>query len=238
MLHIHRKKILLIGLLASLFSPELRAQSTMRYRRVHLEDYEDRAIRYGFLFAAPMTRFNVKYSPGYVTADSAYQLYSPNKVGFRVGFVMNAVLSEHFDVRITPAVSLYGRSVEYRYPGGIQKTELRESTWLEFPLLLKYKSKRRMNSRMYVVGGTSLGIETNVRRREVAGASRLLTKNTDLTVEYGIGFEQFFEFFKFAPELRFSHGLVNLFEPLQGSPTSVGIQKLRTHTVTLYLTFE
>ena len=91
---------------------------------------------------------------------------------------------------------------------------------------------------MYVVGGGSLGIETNVRRREVAGSSRLLTKNRDLTVEYGVGFEQFFEFFKFAPEIRFSHGLVNLFEPVQGNAANIGIQKLRTHTITLYLTFE
>ncbi|MFC5410374.1 outer membrane beta-barrel protein [Larkinella bovis] len=222
----------------ALFSLEGQAQSAMRYRRMHLEDYEDRTIRYGFLFAAPVTRFNIKYSDAYVSRDSAHQLYSPNKVGFRVGFIMNTILSEHFDVRVTPAVSLYSRSIESKYPGGISKSEVRESTWMELPVLLKYKSKRRMNSRMYVIGGGSFGIETNVRRREVAGSSKLLTKNRDLSVEYGIGFEQFFEFFKFAPEIRFSHGLVNLFEPVQGNTANIGIQKLRTHTVTLYLNFE
>ena len=236
--YLHRKKSIALGLLLTMLGPALQAQSSMRYRRIHLEGYDDKTIRYGFLFAAPVTRFNIKYSDAYVSSDSAHQLYSPSKVGFRVGFVMNTILSEHFDVRVTPAVSLYSRSVEYKYPGGTGKKEVRESTWLEFPVLLKYKSKRRMNSRMYVVGGGSLGIETNVRRREVAGSSRLLTKNRDLTVEYGIGFEQFFEFFKFAPEIRFSHGLVNLFEPVQGNAANIGIQKLRTHTVTLYLTFE
>lgn len=210
----------------------------MRYRRIHLEDYDDRTIRYGFLFAAPVTRFNIKYSDAYVSSDSAHQLYSPSKVGFRVGFVMNTILGPHFDVRVTPAVSLYSRSVEANYQGGTSKKEVRESTWVELPLLLKYKSKRRHNSRMYVVGGGSLGIETNVRRREVAGSSKLLTKNRDFAIEYGIGFEQFFEFFKFAPEIRFSHGLVNLFEPEQGNTANIGIQKLRTHTVTLYLNFE
>ena len=219
------------------------AQSEMKYRRVHLEDYDDKSIRYGFLFAAPVTRFNIKYNSGYAqpasaTGDSTYQLYSPNQVGFRVGFIMNAILSEHWDVRLTPAVSIYSRSVEYRYTGGTSKSELRESTWVELPLLFKYKSKRRMNSRMYMVGGASVGMETNVRKREVTGSSRLLTKNTDLAVEYGIGFEQFFEFFKFAPELRFSHGLVNLYQPVQNANFNRGLQRLTTHTVTLYLTFE
>ncbi|GAB3926536.1 outer membrane beta-barrel protein [Larkinella terrae] len=238
LLYLHRKKSLAICLLLAMLAPDLRAQSSMKYRRIHLEDYDDKPIRYGFFFAAPATRFNIKYSDAYVSADSAHQLYSPSKVGFRVGFVMSTILSEHFDVRVTPAVSLYSRSVDYNYPGGTSRKEVRESTWLEFPVLLKYKSKRRMNSRMYLVGGGALGIETNVRRRETAGASRLLTKNRDLTVEYGIGFEQFFEFFKFAPEIRFSHGLVNLFEPNQGNTANIGLQKLRTHTVTLYLTFE
>lgn len=231
---------LLLGL-SLLNSPGARAQSEMKYRRVHLEDYDDKAIRYGFLFAAPFTRFNIKYNNNYAQAangDSTYQMYSPNQVGFRVGFVMNAILSEHWDVRLTPAVSIYSRSVDYRYAGGTSKSELRESTWVELPLLFKYKSKRRMNSRMYLVGGASLGLETNVRKREVTGSSRLLTKNTDLAVEYGIGFEQFFEFFKFAPELRFSHGLLNLYEPVQNANFNRGLQRLTTHTVTLYLTFE
>ncbi|GAB3250282.1 hypothetical protein GCM10027347_07950 [Larkinella harenae] len=238
LLYLHRKKSIAVCLLLALAFPDVQAQSSMRYRRIHLEDYEDRAIRYGFLFAAPITRFNIKYSDAYVRSDSAHQLFSPNKTGFRVGFVVNAILSDHFDVRTTPSVSLYSRSVEANYPSGATRKEVRESTWVELPVLLKYKSKRRMNSRMYVVGGGSFGIETNVRRREVAGSNKLLTKNRDLSVEYGIGFEQFFEFFKFAPEIRFSHGLVNLFEPVQGNTANIGIQKLRTHTVTLYLNFE
>lgn len=235
---ISRKKILLIALLGSLLAVKAQGQTAMRYRRVHLENYDDRPLRYGFFFALPSTRFNVKYSDAYMTADSAYQLFSPNRTGFRVGFVLNALLSDHFDLRTTPSVSLYGREVIYRYAGGTERKEVRESTWLEIPLLLKYKSQRRHNSRMYVIGGLSLGLEANVRKGESQGSSRLLTKTRDLSVEYGIGFEQFFEFFKFAPELRFSHGLVNLFEPVQVSTANQSIRGLNTHTVTLFLTFE
>jgi len=101
--------------------------------------------------------------------------------------------------------------------------------------LLKYKSLRRVNSRMYMVAGFTLGLETNVKRSR--GGGQLDTKSSDFSVDYGVGYEQFFEFFKFAPELRFSHGLGNVFRPSKNS-AGVGISKLTTHTVTLYLNFE
>lgn len=214
-----------------------RAQSSYKYVRKHLERYDDKEIHYGFFFAAPVTRFSVKYSPAFVTKDSAYRIYSPNKPAFRVGFVINALLNDRFDARFTPSVSLFSREVHYDYPGGATRTETRESTWLDFPLLLKYKSERRNNSRMYLLAGGAFSIETNVRRNEAAGGSRLSTGTMDFAVEYGIGFEQFFEFFKFAPELRFSHGLVNLYRPGTNA-ASLGINKLTTHSVTLYLNFE
>ncbi|WP_266363474.1 type IX secretion/gliding motility protein PorT/SprT [Tellurirhabdus rosea] len=241
MLYLHRKKIALTALLLALWAGEtVQAQSTVRYRRVHQEGYDDKVVHYGFLFALPVTRFNVKYSDAYVTQDSAYQLYSPSKAGFRVGFVMNAAMTEHWDVRMTPAISLYGRTLEYKYANAPTRKETRESAWLELPILLKYKSQRRHNTRMYALAGISLGIETNVRRREVTGSSRLLTKNTDVAVEYGVGLEQFFEFFKFAPELRFSHGLVNLFEQpnVNVNQYNQSVRRLNTHTVSLYLNFE
>ncbi|QKZ12717.1 porin family protein [Spirosoma sp. KUDC1026] len=226
--------VLLLSLLATL---PTQAQ-TYKYVRKHLEHYDDKPIHYGFFFAAPITRFSVGYSPAFVTsADSSYRIYSPNKGGFRVGFVINGYLDDRFDLRLTPAVSLYSREVQYDYPGGTSRTEVRESTWLDFPLLLKYKSQRRNNSRMYLLAGGAFSFETNVRRRETQGLSRLSTGTTDLSVEYGIGFEQFFEFFKFAPEIRFSHGLTNLYRPSTNA-ASVGIRKLTSHSITLYLNFE
>ncbi len=207
-----------------------------RYIPKYQEHYEDKAIHYGFFFAAPTTHFIVQHNDAFVNADSASRIYGPNNTGFRVGFVMNTYLTPRFDLRITPAVSIYNRAVNFDYPGGTQLTEVRESTWLEIPVLLKYKSERRVNSRMYMVAGVTFGLETNVRKG-AQGVGRLSTNTTDLTVDYGIGFEQFLEFVKFAPELRFSMGLVNVFQPSK-SQTAIGINGLTTNTITLYLNFE
>ena len=213
------------------------AQSSYKYVRKHLERYDDKTIHYGFFFAAPISRFSVTHSPAFMSADSAYRIYSPNKPNFRVGFIINAYLDDRFDFRFTPSVSLLSREVHYDYPNSPSKTEIRESTWLDFPMLFKYKSERRNNSRMYLLAGGTFSIETNVRKKENQGQSRLSTGTMDFALEYGVGFEQFFEFFKFAPELRFSHGLVNLFQPTNNA-AGIGINKLTTHSVTLILNFE
>lgn len=227
---------MVIGLLM-LCQDQSQAQTSYKYIRKHLERYDDKTIHYGFFFAAPVSRFSVTHSPAYLTADSAYAIHSPNKPNFRVGFVINTFLDDRFDLRFTPSVTLMSREVLYDYPNSEQKKETRESTWLDFPVLLKYKSERRNNSRMYLLAGGTFSFETNVRKNESAGQSRLSTGTTDFAIEYGVGFEQFFEFFKFAPEIRFSHGLSNLYRSAN-NPASIGISKLTTHSVTLYLNFE
>lgn len=220
-----------------LFLAAVPAQAqTYQYKRKFLEHYDDKLIHFGFFFAMPSTRFNIKHSDAFVPADSAFRITSPNRSGFQVGFIMNAFMNDRFDFRTTPSVSLYGREVTYDYPGGTSITETRESTWLDVPLLLKYKSERRRNTRMYLLAGASFGIETNVRKNEV-GTSRLSTATTDMSLQYGVGLEQFFQYFKFAPELRFSHGLPNIFRPTNNA-AGLGISRLTTHTVTLYLNFE
>lgn len=232
-----RRTQVIIGILALLMAAQEAQSQGIGYRRKHLEYYDDKPIHYGILFAVPFTRFNIKHSNDFATKDTAFVIQSPTNAAFRMGFTVNAYLNEHFDLRTTPAVSLYERHVKFSYPNGTERTEKRESTWIEVPLLLKYKSVRRVNSRMYMIAGVTLGIETNVKRNRGGGATALNTKSSDFSIDYGIGYEQFFEFFKFAPELRFSHGLTNMLVPGTNSVAN-GISRMRTHTVTLYLNFE
>ncbi len=245
--HLRRPQVALL-LLLSIFAAERVQAQGKGYVRRHLEFYDDKPIHYGFLFAVPVTRFNIRHSDKFLESDSAYAISSPAQAAFRMGFTVNAFLNDRFDIRTTPSVSLYERQVRFDYPGGApasagnapgnRKLEKRESTWIEVPLLIKYKSMRRVNTRMYLLAGVTLGIETNVKRsRGGGGSNQLDTRTSDFAVDYGVGFEQFFQFFKFAPELRFSHGLVNMLQP-GGGQVSVGIDRMRTHTVTLYLNFE
>ncbi len=237
LLHLHRSKVvLLVALCGLLMAHESRSQG-LGYKRRHLEFYDDKPIHYGFLFAVPFTRFNFQRSESFAQLDSVLLIQSPAQPAFRMGVIVNAFLTERFDIRTTPSISLYDRHIKYTNPSGSERIEKRESTWVEIPLLLKYKSARRVNTRMYMLAGVTLGLETNVKRREGGSSTRINTSTSDLTLDYGVGFEQFFEYFKFSPELRFSHGLVNMLQPTQHAG-STGLNRLSSHTVTLYINFE
>lgn len=240
LLYLHRTKIIVLLLLVStLLKSETTYAQGQGYIRKHLEFYDEKPIHYGFLFAMPVTRFRVQHSDEFMSTDSAFLIQSPARPNFRMGLTLNAFLTDHFDFRTGLNVSLYERSIKYSYPSSPDVTKSRESVWMELPLTVKYKSKRRANSRMYMLAGVTLGIETNVRGKNkgLAPSDRLNTSNKDLSIDYGFGFDQFFEFFKFAPELRFSHGLVNVFTPAINNADK-GISKINTHTVTLLLNFE
>ncbi|MEZ4900318.1 MAG: porin family protein [Spirosomataceae bacterium] len=238
LLHLHWQKISISLLLLS-FGLAMSSQAqTSSYFRKHLEYYDDKPIHYGFLFALPITRFNVVHDDSFLAQDTTHRITSPSSAGFRMGFVVNGYLNEHWDIRTTPSVSLYDRMVEYEFAKGGKRSELREATWIELPLLFKYKSQRRQNSRMYMLAGMTFGFETNVRKRLRQGSDFLNTKSADLTLDYGFGFEQFLAYTKFSPEIRFSSGLLNLFRPNNQNSSSNGIRRLTSHSVTIYLMFE
>jgi hypothetical protein len=57
-----------------------------------------------------------------------------------------------------------------------------------------------------------------------------------MSVDYGFGFDLFYEYFKLSPELRFSHGITNM---LVKDPNvySKALDRLSSHTVSFYLYF-
>jgi Outer membrane protein beta-barrel domain len=246
--YLYRQKVITFVMLLGVFllgiSQETQAQR-YEYKRIYDEFYDDKIVHFGFLFGFGTSRFNVYHSKNFgsnTVADTAITIVSPGNFAFQVGGLVNFKLNDRFDFKTGMNIALYGREVNYRLDGpksGLTElNELRESTWLEIPLLLKYKSQRRGNSRMFVDAGFKIGIEANVRKN-AASSRRLDTKTGDLSLEYGIGFEQFFKYFKFTPELRFSHGLTNMFvPPTNNNPYARDIQRLNAHTVTLYFMFE
>jgi hypothetical protein len=203
----------------------------------NLADYDNRWFHPGFYIAPNFSSYRIEQSEAYVNAQgvTANSIISP---GFAVGFVGDVWLADHFNLRFAPGVSFLTRRIEFKplYTSDSIQTQEIGSTQLEFPLLLKFKSQRRRNTRVYVVGGVKPSFNVGNRRKD-PDRNLLRADNTDLAIEYGVGLDLFYPLFKFAPELRFSHGLTNLLQPTP-DVYSRSLQSMRAHTVTLYFTFE
>ncbi len=204
----------------------------------NLPGYDDRWFHPGIYISVYGSRYRLEHSAAYPTSGvSANALVTP---GFGVGFIGDARLSDYLSLRFAPGVNpLYENQVEFKKFGGAQDTVLNQeisTTQVTFPLLLKFHSERRRNTRVYVIGGLKPSINIGQRKREPA-RSQLAIGSSDLAIEYGVGLDLFYPFFKFAPELRFSHGLTNLLQP--GADFYTGsFQRVRSNSVTLYLNIE
>ncbi|MFD2248157.1 porin family protein [Pontibacter ruber] len=212
--------------------------------------YDDKKVHYGFYLAAPLTKYEIEHSESYVNQlndGNAMTVNAKLKPGFYTGLVLNVGLAQYLDFRFVPGVGFYGRTIEFDNAIADPATGERSSdevtissTMVELPFLLKYKAKRRGNFRMYLVGGVKPGMDLG-SRKDTSTGEKIHTEKYDVALEYGFGVDIFYPYFKFAPEIRFSHGLVNQHKPVTTGDYpdySQSIQRMTNHNVSFILFFE
>ncbi|WP_201981710.1 type IX secretion/gliding motility protein PorT/SprT [Hymenobacter rubidus] len=208
----------------------------------NLPNYDFRWFHPGMYVSISASRFTIEQSASYIQNQyvTANSISSPS---LGVGFIGDARLGgplSPFILRFSPGVNFLTRRVEftprnYHSPDSIVTQEV-TSTVAQFPLMLKYQSDRRRNTRMYMIAGLN-PILTASNRRSNPKSNQLQALNSDLTLEYGVGLDLFYPLFKLAPELRFSHGLRNLLVP-HNDVFSQSLQSISTNSVTLYLNIQ
>ena len=238
-LHLYGPKIVLLILVLVTFSEQGVAQRK-RWVNQNNPNYDDRKLSYGFLIGLHTSAYQIKYADRFVTQsfDSVYSIEPGWSAGFSLGFIVNYRLTDLLDFRVTPKVAFYEHTLRYRYTDETPTEEkLVETTMVELPLLLKYKSERRGNIRMYMVGGIKPGLEASGKKDRENSSTSLGITGTNLNLEAGFGFDLYYPLFKFSPEIRFSRGIVNILENTTND-YGLPLQRVNTNTVTLYLLFQ
>ncbi|MDA0196484.1 MAG: porin family protein [Bacteroidetes bacterium] len=229
--------ILVIFLLCGLSQRSL--SQGMNFGKLHLPAYDERWLHYGFLIGAHQSFYRIDYNEAFTTPsfDSLHSVVPAMNAGFKLGFVVDFMLYQYLSLRITPTVSFYENDIKYRFTDGTTRTETKDATLVELPILLKYRSVRRKNNRMYLLIGASPVIEAAGSKDENDVRERLETRNFNVNLEVGVGTDIFYEFFKFAVELRYSRGLRNLLSTKENI-YSAPLSKLTLHNIGLFITFE
>jgi len=163
--------------------------------------------------------------------------------GFQVSIVSDLRLADYLSLRFLPGIT-FGQRTLYFYKGAKENAKLDdksqlESNFIDFPLLVKYKSKRVNNYAPYLIAGGDARYDLAYRRK----AEDLLVglKPFDLYFEIGFGIDIYLQYFKFSPELKLSTGLRNVLntDPDIGIAKYVGsIDRLNSYLVMLNFHFE
>lgn len=236
-------------------------QSAAQNRKVeNMPTYDYSKYHFGFILAVNQMFFTIKpidnlhltmfdsIAAKEINADSAliFSILSSPSYGFTVGIVSNLRLGNYFDLRFIPSLSFGERYIDYRFMkfrnGERTLVDQRKnipSTFIELPLHIKYKSKRLNNFRAYLLGGVNARIDlaSQAKKRKDAGLVQVKLSRGDIYGELGVGFDFYFEWFKFGTEVKMSYGFLDILKHENNIYTE-GIEKLSSKVFQLTFTFE
>lgn len=203
----------------------------------------------------------MKYSWGYYLGFNSYDFnfdYNQNledirvekTLGFNVGLIGNMRINDYLDLRIEPGLIISRRNLTYdeSYFDGLDFNNsdlLREvrSTYIHFPLLLKFSTKRFNNIKPFIIGGFSaaLNLSSNEENPDDNLVGQFRTKRGMLFYELGVGVDLYLFWFKFTPSLR---GVFALNDEIvrdnnnASSPWTGNIHSMKTRGVFVNFTFQ
>ncbi|MBI3220842.1 MAG: PorT family protein [Bacteroidetes bacterium] len=226
-------------MLASLLGYHATEAQLFRWARQNNPDYDQRKISYGFSIGLHTSGYEINYSNQFVTKKfDTVQSVQPQYIpGFSLGFLVTYRLNEFLDLRLMPKAGFYSHRITYYFTDRRVQSQQVETTMVEFPLLLKYKSMRRGNVRMYMVGGITPAIEASGKNDVQNSSDAIPIVKSNISLDAGIGFDFYFPLFKFSPEIRFSRGITDML----GDKASIykdPISRLNTNTIGIYLIFQ
>lgn len=234
---IYRLKIALV-VLAFLVCTNASGQ-LFRWARQHNPNYDERKFSYGFSIGLHTSSYQLNYSDKFVSKayDTVSSIQPQFLPGFSLGFLVNYRINDLLDLRVMPKAGFYSHRLTYFFTNRTTQYQLVETTLVEFPILLKFKSVRRGNVRMYMIGGITPAFEASGKNDigNATGTIPILRRNVSL--EAGMGFDFYFPLFKFSPEIRFARGIVNML----GDDSNFykdPISRLNTSTIAVYLIFQ
>lgn len=256
------KKIVIVFASVVIFILAFTVDATAQKRKVlNLPTYDEAPYHFGFILGINQMLFTVKpvqdlafikwddpaeFSDIFVDSVFVYGVTSSPTPGFTIGILGNLRLGKSLDLRFIPSLSFGERILNYEiraWEDGvsqrIETTKSITSTFVEFPLELKYKSKRLNNIRAYVLVGAAYSLDLAAQKKAQKSGSDVTVKinKNDLLLSAGAGFDFYTGYFKFGVQAKMSYGLNNLIK-YEGNIYTNSLESLRSKVFLLSFTFE
>ena len=206
-------------------------------------NYDERLLHFGFSMGLNTMDFNAKMNPS-DTNNWTAEVVSL-KPGINIQIVMDYRPTTYLDVRFLPGVSFGQRNLNFYDEDGVLVNDEQqlESSFLEFPLLIKGKGMRLNNSRPYLIGGINFRYDLAAKKEYDEDSDVYIRlRKADLYYEVGAGIDFYLPYFKLTIEAKMSNGLRDVLvhdEPHPYHPQYVNsIESLKSQMWILSFHFE
>ncbi len=218
---------------------DLQGQS---YQARHPFDF--RNFNLGFLMGLNYNSYNLKEQINIVDQGVLLkQIEVIPRPGLSLGMITNFNLHRNISFRFIPTISLEQRNFNYYFAtqneaidslGAIRKIE---ASYLNLPFMFQFKSNYYNKTRLYVLSGAQLGINLASNKKVRDDPSLLKITTQDVSLVFGVGMNLYGDRIKLSPEIRYSLGLFNIYEP-ENTSHAAAISRLSSQVITLIFNFE
>lgn len=176
--------------------------------------------------------------------DSLMVVESSQMSGFNLGVITDLRLNNNFNLRFIPSLSFGDRVLHYTIK--FQDTVFYdvdkkiESTYIDFPLYVKFKSSRMNNVRLYIIGGIQYSIDlASQAKKKQLDRDEIYVKlyRQDYSFHAGVGADFYLTYFKFSTELKMGYGFRDLIVR-EGNLYSNSIERLNSKILQISFLFE
>jgi len=205
----HKTFLSIFFVACSLFNFE--AVHAKRFKPVKQQFYsrvDSKVVHFGFTVGLNYLDYGIQNSD-----YNNKQSYRAEQVKFNPGLTLSLIsewnINEDFGLRFCPGIIWGKRRITYvNVKENFTNEVVLNSLYADFPLYIKYKSKRIVNYRPYLIGGISFKYDLLPHDELDPSRNELLkTEAHDLAIEIGAGIDFYFSYFKVSTELKLSVGL-------------------------------
>ncbi|KFF07014.1 type IX secretion/gliding motility protein PorT/SprT [Flavobacterium reichenbachii] len=206
---------------------------------INLENWQKQRVYFGYYLGFNSFDFKFDYK-----TPVKNDIQVKKTTGFNVGVVGDLRLQEYINLRFEPG--LYYSKRDLYFPEFDNTNDaVREvnSTYIHFPLLLKFSALRTGNIRPYLVGGlsTTLNLSSNAKSLDDNFQQKFRVKQWTSAYELGLGIDIFTEYFIFSPSVRGMFGISDELirdNPANGSsPWTDNIDSMKSRAILINFTF-
>lgn len=216
-----------------------------RFKQERYKNFDKRLFHFGFMLGFNSSDFTVFQNVNAYEQFGLKLLENDAQPGGQLGILTTMRLGTPvLRLRFIPTLSFQERLLRFSFEDTLlNKDQVSDervnSTNLEFPLMLQFRTKRLNNFAAYVlIGGQySIDLQSQEKASQNFIDPYIKIKRNDVQGQIGGGLEFFAPYFKFGIELKYSHGFINSF--IQDNTNIANpINKLYNKVWSLSLIFE
>ena len=221
------------------------SSQAQKFKQERYKNFDKRTFHFGFMLGFNSSDFTVYQDVNAYEKYGLKLLENDAQPGGQLGILTTMKLGTPvLRLRFIPTLSFQEKLLRYTFEDTLLNTdqigeERVNSTNLDFPLMLQFRTKRYNNFTAYaLVGGQySIDLQSQEKASQNYIDPYIKIKRNDLQGQIGGGVEFFAPYFKFGIELKYSHGFINSF--IQDNTNIANpINKLYNKVWSLSLIFE